>query len=76
VAGDQVARWLGSVAVEERDGHRRPERPELSASGSASLGWGGLGPIVFYADAYRTLALDCAASPTAVVLTHRISRRW
>ena len=54
-AASDVARWLESVAVEERSGLRWPDRPEVSRAGRPSLGWGGLGPIVFFADAYRTV---------------------
>ncbi len=43
-----------------------PEIPEVSEEDSPSLGWGGLGPIVFFADSYRTLGerrwLDLASS--------------
>jgi hypothetical protein len=58
VAAGQVADWLASVGVEGRLGRSWPDRPEVSASGDSSLGWGGLGPIVFFADAYRTLGDD------------------
>ena len=49
-----VARWLSSVAVEQPDGLAWPARPSVSDEVVASLGWGGLGPILFFADAYRT----------------------
>jgi lantibiotic modifying enzyme len=55
-ASVEVARWLEFVAVTDDHGDNSwPEMPDVSEDDSPSLGWGGLGPIVFFADAYRTL---------------------
>jgi lantibiotic modifying enzyme len=66
-ASVEVARWLSSVALTDDHGDTRwPAIPGGSAEVSTSLGWGGLGPIVFFADAHRTLEegrwLDVASS--------------
>lgn len=52
-AADDVAKWLGFVAVEDLGGLTWPSQPTVSAEVAPSLGWGALGPMVFYAD--RTL---------------------
>lgn len=54
-AAAQTARWLENVAVERDGGLAWPPRPTVSDETSPSLGWGGLGPLLFFADAYRTL---------------------
>src|SRR5271155_188667 len=66
-ASTEVARWLECVALTDDHGATSwPVMPEVSEEESPSLGWGGLGPIVFFADAYRTLGerrwLDLANS--------------
>ena len=54
LAARQVADWLTFVAAEERGGATWPALPGVSPSAVPSLGWGALGPMVFFADAYRT----------------------
>src|SRR5215469_97672 len=54
-AARQVADWLRFVAVEERGGVTWSAVPGHSTAGEPSLGWGALGPMVFFADGYRTL---------------------
>src|SRR5215472_9086651 len=54
-AARQVADWLRFVAVEERGGVTWSAVPGDSTASEPSLGWGALGPIVFFADGYRTM---------------------
>jgi lantibiotic modifying enzyme len=66
-ASVEVARWLEGVSVAHANGHISwPTEPEASSEELPSLGWGGLGPIIFFADAYRTVGdprwLDLANS--------------
>jgi len=53
-AARQVADWLISVASEELGGVTWLAQPGVSAAAEPSMGWGALGPMVFFADAYRT----------------------
>ena len=57
-AAARVGQWLASAAVEDDQGRRWPDQPEVSTAEEPSLGWGGLGPIVFFAEGYRTLGDD------------------
>jgi lantibiotic modifying enzyme len=54
-AARQVADWLRFVAVEERGGLTWSAVPGDSTASEPSLGWGALGPMVFFADGYRTM---------------------
>ncbi len=49
-----MADWLRFVAVEERGAVTWPAVPGDSLAAEPSLGWGALGPMVFFADGYRT----------------------
>ena len=53
-AAAEVARWLASVAIEDGDGITWPTVPGADEPPAPQLGWGALGPMVFFADAYRT----------------------
>jgi len=53
-AAAQVATWLDFVAVEDLGGLTWPSQPGVSSMVEASLGWGALGPMVFFADWYRS----------------------
>jgi lantibiotic modifying enzyme len=53
-AAAQVAEWLDFVAVEDLGGLTWPAQPTLSSMVEPSLGWGALGPMVFFADSYRS----------------------
>src|SRR5262249_24116182 len=53
-AARQVADWLISVASVELGGVTWLAQPGVSAAAEPSMGWGALGPMVFFADAYRT----------------------
>jgi lantibiotic modifying enzyme len=50
-----VGHWLERVAVERGDGLAWPTQPTVADEAFPSLGWGGLGPILFFADAYRSV---------------------
>jgi lantibiotic modifying enzyme len=49
-----VAKWLDFVAVEDLGGLTWPSQPTVSAEVAPSLGWGALGPMVFFADLARS----------------------
>lgn len=55
-AVNETARWLESVAEPHNGGLAWPAQPGVSDGYFASLGWGGVGPILFFADLYRTSA--------------------
>jgi lantibiotic modifying enzyme len=54
-AARQVADWLGFVAIEEDRGVTWRAVPGSPSAPEPSLGWGALGPMVFFADGYRTV---------------------
>jgi len=81
-AAEGVGAWLLATAQREKQGWWWPVQPGVSDEGSAGLGWGTAGPVLFFVEAYRTTGEDrwlAAAREGARLMAHTLdeaTRNW